>query len=232
MPHLGFIPARGGSKGIPGKNIAKVCGKPLIQWTIEAALGSGVIDRLIVSTDHPDIAQVARECGAEVPFMRPDALAQDDTATAPVVEHAVKSLAFQGTVVLLQPTSPLRLPMDIARCTELHRRHGKTVVSITETKLHPSWMFGLADGDRIVVNSPVAPQRQSQQPRYIPNGAVYVFDANAGLELANSIGYIMPAIRSVDIDTPLDLMFAEFLLGRRPAMLSETDLQAFADSFV
>src|SRR5476649_611625 len=116
MRFLGIIPARGGSKGVPGKNILPLAGKPLIVWTIEAAKASGAIDRLVVSTDDEAIAAVARDFGVEV-RIRPAALAADDTPTRPVLEHVVKELEGEGEVfdamVTLQPTSPLRLPHHI-----------------------------------------------------------------------------------------------------------------------
>ena len=231
MKTLGIIPARGGSKGIPGKNLVRIGGKPLIRWTIDAAIDSGVLDRIIVSTDDHEIAQVARECGAEVPFMRPDALSGDTATSASMISHAVEALDFDGTVVLLQPTSPLRTANDITNCLTLHRQHKRQIVSVTETKIHASWMFGLEDGDKLVVSSPVATQRQNGRKRYIPNGAVYVFEASTGLDFNNAVGYVMPADRSIDIDTPFDLLVAEMLIARRPGILTPDQLQAVADSF-
>lgn len=213
MTTLGLIPARGGSKGIIGKNIVPFCGKPLIAWTIEAALSSGVIDRLVVSTDDHKIADTAIRCGAEVPFMRPDDLATDSTPSCAVIDHATKALGLKGNVVLLQPTSPLRSAEDISNCVSLFLNRRRTVISVTETKIHPSWLFGLDDGDRIIASN-VATQRQNGKPRYIPNGAVYVFDAATGLRFDNAVGYVMPADRSIDIDTPLDLVIAEAM--KRP----------------
>lgn len=214
MTVLGLIPARGGSKGIPGKNLVSFGGKPLIARTIETAIASGVINRLVVSTDDHKIADVALRYGAEVPFMRPPELARDDTATAPVISHAVEALAFNGAIALLQPTSPLRSAEDISRCVELHKQLGKTIISITETKIHPSWMFGLDDGNKIIA-SEVSERRQKGNPRFVPNGAVYVFDSSTGLNFKEAIGYVMPAERSCDIDTPHDLRIANFELEYR-----------------
>lgn len=222
MQTLGIIPARSGSKGLPGKNIVNLGGKPLIAWTIESALNSSVIDRLVVSTDDGDIANIARKYGAEIPFMRPAALAQDDSPSAAVIAHAMKELGYAGAVVLLQPTSPLRSPADIAACVDLHRQTRKTVVSITETKIHPSWLFGLDAGNKLVVSAPVASQRQNDTRRYVPNGAVYVFASDTGLSFDDAIGYVMPPDRSIDIDTPYDLHLAAMEIEHRKRLAAKS----------
>ncbi len=137
MKTLGIIPARGGSKGIPNKNLLQLGGKPLIAYTVEAARASGVIDRLILSTDSEAIAEIGRSLGVEVPFMRPPELASDDAPMLPVVQHAVSQMEQSGwvadIVVLLQPTSPLRRPERIQQAVELLKSSDcSSVVSVTE----------------------------------------------------------------------------------------------------
>src|SRR3989344_6738402 len=135
---LGVITARGGSKGIPGKNIRPLLGKPLIVYTIEAAKNSGVFDRLILSTDDKEIADVAQKCGCDVPFMRPDELAQDDTPHLPVMQHAVQWLKDNENyepdyVMILQPTSPLRQASHIKEAVDLILSKGTdAVLSVAE----------------------------------------------------------------------------------------------------
>ena len=144
---LGVITARGGSKGIPGKNIKLLAGKPLISYTIEAAKKSGVFDRLILSTDDESIARVAKDYGCDVPFMRPKDLAEDKTAHLPVLQHAVNWLKENenyspDAVMILQPTAPLRQDFHIKEATELFFRSGAdSVVSVSEIPQHfsPHW---------------------------------------------------------------------------------------------
>ena len=135
---LGVIPARGGSKGVPRKNIRLVNGRPLIAWTIEAALGSAYLDRVIVSTDSCEIADLAIKLGAEVPFLRPAELAADDTPGVAPVLHAIESLPEYSWVVLLQPTSPLRTEKDIDAAVHIYReRNKKSLASINVMSEHP-----------------------------------------------------------------------------------------------
>ncbi|WP_205451066.1 cytidylyltransferase domain-containing protein [Salinibacter ruber] len=141
---LGVILARGGSKGLPRKNIRDLAGKPLIAWTIEAGHESEYLDRLILSSDDEEIMTVAEEHGCEVPFRRPDELAQDDTPSMDALLHALNQVESHDYVVLLQPTSPLRTADDIdatiARC---HQNEGMPCVTVTETDKPPQWMFTL-----------------------------------------------------------------------------------------
>src|SRR3989339_1217246 len=140
---LCIIPARGGSKGVPGKNIKPLCGKPLIAYSIAHAKKSRYIDRVIVSTDSLPIAAVARRCGAEVPFIRPARLARDNSGTIEVLVHAVKTLEEEGTqsydiIVLLHATTPLRNPADIDNCIELLvRTQAGSVFSVTQSHRNP-----------------------------------------------------------------------------------------------
>ena len=217
---LGLIPARGGSKGIPRKNIKLIAGKPLIAWTIEAALHCGALAAVVVSTDDEEIAEVARRHGADVPFMRPAELAQDDTPGVDPVLHALEMLPDHDTVVLLQPTSPLRTTADIDACIEQARRlRSPCMVSVSEPQQHPYWMYRL-DADqrlRTLLDVPHVTRRQDLPPVYAANGALYYADAawlrtRRTFITTETAAYVMPAQRAVDLDAPLDWKLAELLL--------------------
>ena len=224
---LALIPARGGSKGIPHKNIAPLAGKPLIQYSIDAARGSSYIDSVLVSTDDEEIARVARACGAEVPFLRPAELASDTAKTIDAVLHAVETLRDMGeafdSLVLLQPTSPLRTTAEIDGAIERFYTCGrKAVVSVSEVSDHPMLMRTIEqtdDGERLKpllqVSSTV--RRQDMPPFYRVNGSIYV---NAVEELSrttsfndNPVPYVMAKEHAIDIDEPADLKLAEWALG-------------------
>lgn len=219
---LAVIPARGGSKGIPGKNIVPFAGKPLICYTVEAALRSRYLKRVIVSTDDADIAKIAKDCGAEVPFLRPSDLSQDDTSSVSVVKHAANIIEeSQGClfdfVVLLQPTSPLRDERNIDLAVEKMLETGAdSVITVCKVKHHPFWNF-VAQGDRLhslLPNNNKSSRRQELSQTYSPNGAVYVvkravlFNENTmfGKDLR---GIIMPSEESIDIDDYYDWFLAE-----------------------
>jgi CMP-N,N'-diacetyllegionaminic acid synthase len=222
---LALIPARGGSKGLPGKNILPLLGKPLIAWTIEEALKSEYIDRVIVSTDDVAIADIARRHGAGIPFMRPEGLASDSAAAMDVLFHALEWLDAHedphGLVALLQPTSPLRLSGDIDDAIRLlFDKGGKAVVSVSKSDHHPYWENSLPpDGNmkNFLRKDAVNQGRQALPDFYRINGAIYIGDTRY-LRRKNSFfgnrtfAYIMPRERSVDIDDRLDLMVAEMLL--------------------
>ncbi len=225
---LGLIPARGGSKGIHRKNLAKVAGKPLLAWTVEAARGSRSLDRLVVSTEDEEIAHVARECGAEVPFMRPTELARDDTPGIEPVLHALQSLERAGYrpgwVMLLQPTSPLRTAEDIRCAIEVSTRPGvDSVISVCEAVPPPAWLKKIrADGslEDYFSGIEVPPVRQGLAPAYALNGAIYLTRRDILLERRSFYGdrpmaYLMPRERSVDIDTDWDLKLADIILRCR-----------------
>lgn len=221
---LGVIPARGGSRGVPGKNIRVVAGKPLIAWTIEEAKKSKYLDRVVVSSDDDEIIRVAKEWGGDVPFVRPEELARDDTPGVEPVLHAMRALPGYDYVVLLQPTSPLRSALDIDGCLELCVKQGfPACVSVTEPDKSPYWMFKIDRDGRILPimqEEEVIPRRQDLPPVYVFNGAIYI--ANCGwLEKIRAFiapetrAYQMPKERSVDIDTELDLLYVElFLTGQ------------------
>lgn len=220
---LAIIPARGGSKGVPRKNIREVAGKPLIAWTILEAGTSRYIDRTIVSTDDREIADVARQWGCEVPFMRPAQLAQDNTPGIEPVIHALESLPDYDYVVLLQPTSPLRTCEDIDACIELcARNHAGCCVSVTEPDKSPYWMFTIDDHSRmqpLLENQKNISRRQDLPPVYALNGAVYVADTKTIVETKSfvtedTLPYIMSKNNSIDVDTETDLIVAEVFLKR------------------
>ena len=221
---LGIIPARGGSKGVPGKNIRVVAGKPLIAWTIEEAQKSAFIDRLILSSEDQEIIRVARKWDCEVPFVRPFELATDETPGIKPVLHALEALPESyDYVVVLQPTSPLRSVLDIDNCIRLSLEHGAhSCVSVTEVDKSPYWMYKLDDANRLTPLLPgmgLTPRRQDLPVIHALNGALYVAEClwlkRSKTFVANeTIGFVMPKERSVDIDTELDLSFLEFLLSR------------------
>lgn len=217
---LGLIPARGGSKGLPRKNVLPLAGKPLIAWTVEAALAATSLDRVVLSTDDDEIASVAKAHGCDVPFRRPARLAQDDTPGIGPVLHALDRLPGYDLVVLLQPTSPLRTASDIDGAVQLCASHQwGFCVSVTEAGKRPEWMVTLGEGGVMapVLDGPALLRRQDAPPVYALNGAVYVGEAEAvrrerGFVTAETVAYVMPPERSADVDTALDLAWCEFLL--------------------
>ena len=217
-----MIPARGGSKGIARKNVREIAGKPLIQWTIESALNSRA-DAVVVSTEDEEIASVARDAGAEVPFMRPEELAADSTPGIAPVLHAIDQLPAYDAVMLLQPTSPLRTAQDIDAVLDLAQsgRH-VSVVSVSEPDHHPAWTYRLDEAARLVplMGETPAARRQDLPPIFSLNGAIYfaVCDwlrTGKRLVAPETLGYVMPRERSIDIDTVLDWRIAEMLLKDR-----------------
>jgi CMP-N,N'-diacetyllegionaminic acid synthase len=226
---IGLITARGGSKGIPHKNIKVLAGKPLIAWTIEAAVQSQQLDRVVVSTDDEEIAHVASEWGAQVPFIRPAELARDDSSHISVVIHAIEWLKSNehfepAYLMLLQPTSPLRTAQDIDTAIELAMtRNAVAVVGVCEAKHHPSLCKRVLDDGTLgdLVPSNLAYDRRQDLPHvYAVNGAIYVNQRQSLLRdrtffPAGTYPYVMPAERSLDIDTPWDLHLADLILRDR-----------------
>ena len=224
MKVLGIIPARGGSKEIFRKNIKNLSGKPLIAWTIEAAVQAQGINRIIVSTEDEEIASVAEKLGADVPFIRPLELAQDNTPSIAPVLHAIEMLPEFDWVLLLQPTSPLRSVMDIEGIIQLCcEEDAPSAMSITEVSEHPFWMYRRDDRQRLqplIPNRPNIRRRQDLPLAYAPNGALYLARTDWLIEhqdfiSTDTLGYVMPNDRSVDLDTPLDWRWAEFLIQSR-----------------
>lgn len=216
------IPARGGSKGIPRKNIRVVGGKPLIVYTIEAARRSQYLDKIVVSSEDSEILSVAQTWGAE-PLIRPAELSQDETPGIEPVLHAIEANMEYDYVVLLQPTSPQRSTADIDGAIELcHRMKAPACVSVCEASQSPYWMFKVGDDLKL---APLAPgrlpiRRQDLPPVYLLNGAVYVARVEWLIDNKNfiseeTIAHIMPRDRSLDIDMESDLEFFEKLMGWR-----------------
>jgi CMP-N,N'-diacetyllegionaminic acid synthase len=218
---LGLIPARSGSKGIPGKNLSNLGGRPLIEWTIRKAQLSELITRIVVSTDDPKIASVANSLGCDVPFLRPEEISGDETPMIDVACHALNSLKepYQY-LVLLQPTSPFRSANDIDNCIRRCNDDGApSCVSISETEKSPYWTYKL-DRSRylspIMGNSNQFSRRQDVPKSYAINGAVYVSAVKQLKKIRQfispeTLGYIMPPERAIDIDTPFQLKIAQLL---------------------
>lgn len=221
MSLLGLIPARGGSKGIPRKNLRILAGKPLIAWTILAASEAGLVDRVVVSTEDAEIAQVAEHWGAEVPFLRPLSLAADDTPGIDPVMHAIDALPNYEWVLLLQPTSPLRRAMDIDAIIDKCRRAGApAAVSVSEATAHPDWTFEIGSDGRFAVDTPTrrAIRRQDLSKRYALNGALYLartdwLRSTQSFVTSETLVYEMPQETSVDIDSETDWQLAEHLMN-------------------
>lgn len=222
---LAVIPARGGSKGIPRKNLRLVAGRPLITWTIEESGKSAYIDRTIVSSDNEEIIAVARQWHCEVPFIRPAELAGDAVPGALPILHAIATIREKyDYIVVLQPTSPLRLVEDIDGCIEkCFLENAPACVTVTRPDISPYWMYFVDDQGKLtpVINQENTPTlRQHLKSVYSLNGAVYVgktdlYMKNKLFVIDGTIAYIMPRARSIDIDTEMDLKICEVLLAER-----------------
>lgn len=220
---LAVIPARGGSKGVPRKNIRMLAGKPLIAWTISVAKESKYIDRLIISSEDEEIIEVARRLGCEAPFVRPIELARDDTPGIEPVLHALRMLPGYDYVVLLQPTSPLRIAADIDGALEVCISRGaKSTVSVAEPDKSPYWMFKVDSErrmQRLVDDGELITRRQDLPKVFVVNGAVYVADCEWLIQKRSfltdeTLAYEMSRERSLDIDTERDMRLCELLLAR------------------
>lgn len=223
---LAVVPARGGSKGLPGKNLRHLGGRPLIAWSIEAGRRSRYVDRVIVSTDSNEIAEAAHAAGAAVPFTRPVELASDSAKSIDAILHAIDWHERAGLlfdlVLVLQPTSPLRTSDDIDRAIELlFARQALATVSVCETEHHPWWANTLpTDGSMAGFLRPEAlnSNRQDLPPYYRLNGAIYLADIeflkrSRSFYGPETFACVMPAERSVDIDNLLDFHLAEAILA-------------------
>ena len=222
---FGLIPARSGSKGLPGKNVKPLLGKPLIAWTIKQAMASKYLDGVIVSTNDKEIAGISKRYGAEVPFMRPKELATDEAKSSDVILHAINWTEENDKpydlVMLLQPTSPLRIKEDIDKAIELlFEKRADAIVSVCEMEHHPYWSNVLPeDGCMKDFIKPEAARRRQELPAfYRLNGAIYLSYCNYLKQEKSFFGdktfaYIMPRERSIDIDEELDFIVAEILLG-------------------
>ena len=227
MRVLGIVTARGGSKGIPGKNLRPVCGKPLLAYTAEAALAAKRLTRVVLSTDSDEIAATGRKCGLEVPFMRPAELAKDDTPHVPVLQDVVRRLEAAGdrydAILTLQPTNPLRLPSDIDGAIELLEKTGAdSVISFVPVgEKHPARMKFI-DADGRVIDPPFAEKFEGQRRQELPKlflreGSIYLTRRDV-LMNQNSIkgrdcrAWLMPEDRAGNVDTPFDIFLVEQLL--------------------
>jgi N-acylneuraminate cytidylyltransferase/CMP-N,N'-diacetyllegionaminic acid synthase len=224
---LAIIPARGDSKDLPRKNIRLLCGKPLVAYSIEAALSSEYIDRVVISTEDREIAHIAEQYGGEV-IERPTELARDDTPSLLVYQHVIEYLEEKekfatDLIIALQPTSPLRIVADIDGAIQKFLEAGcDSVLSVCQAEHPPYWMYTL-DGDRMKVliqGGEKISHRQDAPSVYRINGAVYVTRKQV-IMIENRVwgddtrAYIMPWERSVDIDTEIDLKLAELLMQER-----------------
>lgn len=225
MKNLAIVPARSGSKGLPDKNIMPLLGKPLMTYTIEAAVKSGLFDTIHLSTDSEQYAEIGRKYGAEAPFLRSPQNSGDAASSWDVVLETLEAYEHRGTafdkVMLLQPTSPLRTMEDIRNAYQtMCEKRAFTVISVCEAEHPPIWSNVLPDSkcmDGFLAQT-ASKQRQASPKYYRLNGAIYLLDVGhfkvqRGISYdADSYAYIMPQERSVDIDGPLDMLIAETLL--------------------
>lgn len=234
--YLAIIPARGGSKRILRKNLVSFAGKPLIVHTIEAALKSERLARVIVSTEDPEIVETAQKYGAEVPFLRPDELARDQSPLWAVIDHVLVNLEKESAnidaVVLLQPTAPFRTGKHIDEAIDLFETSSAdTVTAVCFADKHPFYAWTLSDGELtpfFSIKHQTMP-RQELPPAFFENGSIYVID-KAILNSGNIYGekvvpYQMARTDSVDIDMPEDLLWAKFIMNCDNKYLEKTNGQ-------
>ncbi len=222
---LYIIPARGGSKGIPGKNIIDLCGKPLIAYTIDAALQVASPDRILLSTDSDVIAEVAAQCGLPTDYRRPKALATDTAGSREVIldamDYADKIGLEYNAVVLLQPTSPLRTSVDILSALQLYSTDIDMVVTVCESRANPYYNCFETDDNgylHISKGEGLISRRQDALHAWEYNGAVYVINPESIRKMSlgefpRRVPSVMPLERSIDIDSPLDLAIARYMLN-------------------
>lgn len=227
---LAIIPARGGSKGLPGKNIKELCGKPLIAWSIEVGLKSKYLDEVVVSTDYQNIADIAKEYGASVPFLRPDNLASDTATSFDAVKHTIDYYKNElnrefDYIVLLEPTSPLRVSDDIDKAIEqLFISEANSIVGISKTedqnpaflvlKNEKKYISGYQNKDMQVL------RRQDISDVYFFEGTIYISKTNILLDKKtfyheNTIGYEVPKYKSLEIDDIDDFIMVEAIMKHK-----------------
>ncbi|MCR4678877.1 MAG: acylneuraminate cytidylyltransferase family protein [Lachnospiraceae bacterium] len=226
MSNIAIIPARSGSKGLKDKNIKELCGKPLMAYSIEAAIASGCFDEVMVSTDSEDYARIAKSYGASVPFLRSEETASDTASSWDMVDEVLRQYCKQGrtfdSFCLLQPTSPLRTSEDIKAAYRLYEERASfAVVSVCEAEHSPRWCGQLPETLELngFIKKEGMEQRQASGKIYRLNGAIYIvnneeFKKDRFLYQSGSYAYIMQQEHSVDIDTDLDFQFAELLMKR------------------
>lgn len=225
---LALITARGGSKGLPRKNVLLAGGKPLVAWTVDAAVSSERVDRVVLTSDDHEIMAAAMAAGCDVPFCRPAHLASDVATSIDVVLHALDQLPGYEYVVLLQPTSPLRTTEDIDAAFELMLERGApSCVSVCEVDQSPYWMYRVAPDNklqRLLSEVDGAKRRQDLPPAYVLNGAIYIAQidwlrTNKSFVGVETVAYLMPKERSLDIDTAQDFeIFRSRIEGERYSM--------------
>jgi CMP-N,N'-diacetyllegionaminic acid synthase len=229
---LAIVPARAGSKGLPGKNIRPLAGKPLLAWPVAAALGSRHVDRVVVSTDSDKYADIARQYGAEVPALRPPELASDSAPSSGFIVHMLDLLESSGDsfsyVVLLEPTSPLTTAEDVDAALEAlaaHRDIADGLVSVTElVSSHPAFAVRRDADGRIgpyaAVDFTRLPRRQDIDPLYALDGSVYVsavdaFRRERSFCHARTLSLVMPHYKAFEVDSLVDFICIEAILARR-----------------
>jgi CMP-N-acetylneuraminic acid synthetase len=230
MNVVGFVFARAGSKGLPGKNILSIGGKPLIAWSIECALKVSRIERLIVSTDSPEIASIARDYGAEIPFMRPSRLATDESPEWDSWKHALNYLkestgTLPNIMISIPPVAPLREPVDIENClSEYDKGSSDVVITVTESRRNPyfNMVKSLPDKKYGLVSAPDSLIHRRQDVPIIYDVTTVCYVANSEFVISHNsifegrVGAVrVPSERSIDIDTPLDFQLAEYLMKSR-----------------
>jgi N-acylneuraminate cytidylyltransferase/CMP-N,N'-diacetyllegionaminic acid synthase len=221
---IAIIPARGGSKGLPDKNIKPFCGKPMIAYTIEAALAAKGIENVFVSTDSEEIAQISKEYGAEVPFLRPDKLAQDNSKVVDAFLYTIEKLNEEfgyniNEFIKLQPTSPLRKTLHIEEAINLfYENKPDSLISYVEMSHPPVWACKITDGkvSKYFEKESEPKNRQEITKAYMPNGSIYILKysilkTTRQYITENTIPYIMGAEVSIDIDTDFDFQVASYL---------------------
>ena len=216
---LGLIPARGGSKGIPKKNLHLFNKKPLIQWTIESALESKLLDKIIVSTDDESIANFSISKGVEVPFLRERHLAQDNSLIIDTVLKVLEKQKAFDFILLLQPTSPLKTKEDIVNIINLQKRYNaSSLVSVCEAKENPALFYEINNDNHLIKTFKdfKGSNRQDFKKNYVLNGALYLSSVNylkkwKSFITNKTIPYVMPRERSIDIDDITDIKWGEFL---------------------
>ncbi|BAK70340.1 cytidylyltransferase domain-containing protein [Aliarcobacter butzleri] len=227
---LAIIPARGGSKGLPGKNIKELCGKPLISWSIEAGLKSKYLDEVMVTTDSKDIAYIAKQYGASVPFLRPDVLASDTATSFDAIKHTIEFYKNEldkefNYIVLLEPTSPLRRGSDIDTAIEqLFNSNADSIVGICRTedqnpaflvfKNEKDFISGYENHDMKVL------RRQDIKDVYFFEGTIYISKTDVLLNKKtfyheNTIGYVVPKYKSLEIDDIDDFIMVEAIMKHK-----------------
>jgi N-acylneuraminate cytidylyltransferase len=231
MKTLAIIAARGGSKGLPGKNIADCAGRPLIAWTIQSAQQARLVDRILISTDSEAIAEAARACGAAVPWLRPAELAEDDTEIEAVIRHALDQTAGEYDLLCyLQPTSPLRradhIDQAISRYRERATVPSTTLVSVVAADPKALWV--LQEDEEGYVSMPLQAaarslRRQALPNCFFPNGAIYIAPCSGfcGFYTDHTLPFVMDRASSIDVDTKEDLARAAALLESRSRGVAE-----------